>query len=234
MFFSEEAGLAIVADGIGGLGGGDTASRMAVELISQRILEFSATTIYRDGKPDPLVTLGHFANSFVDWLQEVNEDICRKGIKNPRFKTIGTTIAVFFAMEMHAFLAHLGDTRIYRIRDESIHQMTRDHSFVEELTSSLDLRDKVEMLGKQRKFVTRALGLKEVVYPDMQIRELRVGDTYIICTDGLTGMLTDEEIKWIVLNVGDDVERACENLVNRANFRGGRDNITVVIGRVHE
>lgn len=234
MFFSEEDGLCVVADGMGGLEAGEVASGMAVELLSKQVIFASPTEVLYDGKPDLLQTMGKFAQLFGDWLKRTNSMIYERHLKDPQRRKMGTTIAILFVRGDYAIVANVGDARIYRVRNEKLQQISHDHSWVEELSRLQGVQVDPNVLSKYKNIVTRALGVSEAVQPDIQIQKLQAGDTYLLCSDGLSNMVSDLEMESILLNAEADLERGVDFLIDMANHRGGLDNITVILGHVEE
>ena len=196
----------IVADGMGGHNAGDYASKVTVETMlaeMQSSFEKNPTLIFRRA------------------IEEANEVIRRK------LEGMGTTVVVASCMGRFLQVANVGDSRLYVVNRE-IRQITRDHSLVEEMIrmGGLDRADARNHPDKN--IITRAVGAEDHVEPDFFTVELREGDTVLMCSDGLTNMLEDEEIRMIISGARDLVEKA-ERLVEAANANGGRDNISVIL-----
>ncbi|MBI3272160.1 MAG: serine/threonine-protein phosphatase [Planctomycetes bacterium] len=231
-FFSEGDGLCIVADGMGGLDAGEVASSMAIQSLSRQIIYSSPTEILQGGETDVNLTLGRFTHLFADWLRKTNEEIHSRVAKDPLGRKMGTTVALLYMKDDYAILAGVGDTRIYRLRGEKLSQVSHDHSWVGELSRLKDVKIEPAILARYKNVLTRALGVAEAVEPDIQVVKLEVGDTYLLCTDGLTNMVNDMEIESIIVNAEGDLKQAVDYLIHMANHRGGIDNITVVLNKV--
>lgn len=234
MFFSEEDGLCVVADGMGGLEAGEVASGMAVEVLAKQVIFASPTEVMYDGKPDVLATMGRFAQLFGDWLRRTNSMIYERHLQDPMRRKMGTTIAIFYQRGEYGIVANVGDARIYRLRQEKLVQISHDHSWVEELSRIQGVQVDPAVLAKYKNIVTRALGVGEAVQPDVQIQKLMPNDVFLLCSDGLSNMVADHEIESIMVNAENDLERGVDFLIDMANHRGGLDNISVILGRVVE
>ena len=202
----------IVADGMGGHNAGDYASKVTVETMlaeMQSSFEKNPTLIFRRA------------------IEEANELIRRRAGEDKKLEGMGTTVVVASCMGRFLQVANVGDSRLYVVNRE-IRQITRDHSLVEEMVrmGGLDRADARNHPDKN--IITRAVGAEDHVEPDFFTVELREGDTVLMCSDGLTNMLEDEEIRMIISDARDLVEKA-ERLVEAANANGGRDNISVIL-----
>ena len=230
LFVPGNHALAIVADGMGGHSSGEVASRLAVETVVEH---FAATAEERETTwPYKMDRLDRFdSNRLVTAVALANQKIWQTGQKNEEQHGMGTTIvAVLFSDDL-ALIAHVGDSRVYRVREGRIEQLTEDHSLLNDYVRMKKLR--ADEVGKfqHKNVVVRALGIKEHVQVDITRDTPRAGDLYVLCSDGLSGMVSDPEIAR--LTSGDsDIERACGNLIAAANAGGGVDNITAVIARV--
>jgi protein phosphatase len=142
---------------------------------------------------------------------------------------MGTTVAGVFMDDKKACVVNVGDSRIYRIRDDEIVQITTDHSWVSEQLQKKLITEEEARTHRWKNVITRALGNRNNVQIDLNTVEVAEGDWLLLCTDGLSGMLKDEEISEIIRSKNDDLEQACEALVQKANECGGLDNITLVL-----
>lgn len=219
-----DRGLWVVADGMGGGPGGDIASRIAVD-------SFVAGT-----EADPGATGGQtIAGTLTRALQAVNEAIRAEAARRRELTGMGTTlVAVHIASAPApaaplATVAHVGDSRAYLIRGDRITALTRDHSWVEEQVRRGVITAAHAAGHPMRHVLSRALGAQATVEPDVSSQALLAGDRLLLCTDGLTKMLTDDEILEVVLRNPRADPALCEALVDAANRRGGEDNVTVVV-----
>ncbi len=229
--------LFIVADGMGGHRAGDIASRMA----TAEMTSFFDATINGDDEAlasndDGDARLSPVQNRLVSAVKIANQRIFRTSARNRSVQGMGTTVvgALLEREERRIQIVHVGDSRAYRVRAGSITQLTRDHSLLNDyLLVMPDLTD----AQKQRlpsNIITRALGMHDVVAVDLHTEDVVPGDVYVLCSDGLNGMVRDERIAEIVQRAGKDVETAAKELVSEANRNGGEDNVTVVLVRITE
>ena len=220
-----------VADGMGGHRSGDVASQLAVSTLQ----DFFAMTVGRDGTwpfpADPNLT--DEENYVVTGLRLANRRIFDRSLKTMADFGMGTTVvAALFAKDAaRVTIGHVGDSRCYRIRGKEILQLTRDHSLVSDAAYMAPWMSEEEVRQLPPNVITRALGIREDVLVDLVTDETRPGDVYLLCSDGLTGLVSDDQIQEVVGSM-DDLEAACGALIERANFFGGSDNITVVLARV--
>jgi protein phosphatase len=226
-------GLYIVCDGMGGHAAGEVASRIAVETVEKFT---AATSKDRDitwpfeydehlsGNSNRIRTAIRLANlRLLDYIKEKKE-----------YKGMGTTIVCSILDGSEASLGHVGDSRIYLLRDGELKQLTRDHSWIDEQLKQGILTPEEARKHPLRNVITRALGSKDDVVVDVMDTKLVPGDLMLLCSDGLTGMLTDQEIRDIVVANPGDLKAACKALVDSANAHGGDDNVTVILLRYTE
>lgn len=208
----------IIADGMGGHNSGEVASKMAVDCISKSILEFSEIRIEEKDIP-----------SFIkDIMERANKEILSVSKEQEENHGMGTTLITASVWGEKLFIGHIGDSRVYLVRKGEIQRVTTDHSYIEELVKNGTLTREEAENHPQKNIITRALGCFEEVKIDTYICDIKEEDYFILCTDGLTNMLSENEIKDIVSN-NKDTELACDTLVRRANENGGEDNITVIV-----
>lgn len=237
----DEHGLFVVADGMGGHSAGDVASKLATSTISD---------FFRTLAGEDVTWPTHFDRTLSD---EENRLLTSIGIANRRiFETsqstrslagMGTTVvgAHFSVKKKKMYVGHVGDSRAYRVRDGEIQQLTRDHSLVNEPFPELTEAERAEL---PKNVITRALGMQDNVVVDLTSDEVKDGDVYLLCSDGLSGMLSDESILTEVLRFQKqstslqlshkELEALCELLVQKANEAGGEDNITALAVRIEE
>jgi PPM family protein phosphatase len=203
-----------VADGMGGAKAGEVASAMAAETF--------------EGEADS----GEPAEAqLTRILREANRRIYDLAVSDDSHRGMGTTVTAAKVTGDEVSLGHVGDSRAYRLRDGELEQLTRDHSLVAELERSGQITPEAAEHHPQRSIITRALGPEPDVQVDTYTLAGRVGDLFLICSDGLTSMISDEELGSI-LRSSDSLDEAAESLVRAANQSGGKDNITVVIFRL--
>ncbi len=226
----DDAGLYLVADGMGGHAAGEIASRIAAESVS----EFIDHTENEDGTwpyaYDESTTRA--TNRLTAALKIANTRVLEAMRKDTRLRGMGTTVVACLVDGESVSVAHVGDSRAYLVRDGEISRITDDHSWVfEQVQAGMISADEAER-HPLRNVITRALGGALSVVPDASEINLRGGDVFLLCSDGLTGMLPEEDILRIVNENSDDLEKACDQLIERANERGGYDNITTVLVKI--
>ncbi|MFO0588560.1 MAG: PP2C family serine/threonine-protein phosphatase [Polyangiaceae bacterium] len=220
-----------VADGMGGHRSGDVASQLAVTTLS----DFFSITVGRDATwPFPVdPNLSEEENYIVTGLRLANRRIFDRSLRTVADFGMGTTIvsAMFNKTTEKITVGHVGDSRCYRIRDGEILQLTRDHSLISDAAHMAPWMTEEEIRQLPPNVITRALGIREEVLVDILTDETRLGDVYLLCSDGLSGMVTDAEMLDIVTGTR-SLHDICQTLISRANLAGGADNITVVLARV--
>jgi protein phosphatase len=225
----DDAHLFLVADGMGGHAAGEIASRIAVD----SIIEFILHTKEDDG------TWPHAydeqykrsTNRLMAAVRMANTRVLEAMRKDARLRGMGTTVVACLADEDTMSVAHVGDSRAYLIRDKNISRITNDHSWVFEQVQAGMLTEAEAEKHPLRNVITRALGGALQVSPDASEIECRPGDVYLLCSDGLTGMVPEEEILRLVTENDGDLETTAQRLIDTANERGGLDNVTAVLVR---
>ena len=225
-----EVGLAILADGMGGHQAGEVASGMAVEVITRHFAEAFVREFERRRKgqvPEAAMEV----NAMYDAIQLANNAIHEMARARPECAGMGSTVVIAVFYNDKLCVGHVGDSRLYRFRSGELTQLTQDHSVVQELVSRglLTIEEAHQTVGKN--LVTRALGVDSSVTPDVAEQSLEEADLYLLCSDGLNDMLSDEEIRKLLVEHGADLETAVKRLVAEANERGGADNISVILAR---
>lgn len=223
--------LFVLCDGMGGHNSGEVASRLAV----QHLVSFVTDVARRPGfefarevppLEDPAQRLVHAA------IQHANERVYIESMKDRRYDGMGTTLLVALGAQDRIVLAHVGDSRIYRLRDGQLTQVTQDHSWLNHMVQTGQMTRTEAQSAKGKNVIMRAVGLKGSVLPDLQSVERRAGDLYLFCSDGLTDLVEDWIIRDVLEAEGADLYTAARALVKLANDYGGRDNCTVILLRV--
>ncbi len=225
-----EYGLFVVADGMGGHRAGDVASRLAIEAITEYFRSIGVDTTWPtqfDGR------LSEDENHMLASVRLANRKILERSARSREFHGMGTAVvgALFNPLQQRMIIAHVGDSRAYRIRDGFITQMTRDHSLFNDYLMAMPDLSEEQRSELPRNVITRALGMQEDVTIDIQPDNVKEGDVYVLCSDGLSGMVEDDDIVAIV-GSNDEMVSICQRLVCRANENGGEDNVTAVVVRV--
>lgn len=211
---TEKFAYAIVADGMGGHLAGEVASSIAVELLEEEFLKI-------DLKTDNIVN--KIKGAYID----ANSKIYEYAENNSKVLGMGTTAVSAIIEDGILIVANVGDSRAYMIGKRDITQVSKDHSYVQQLVDSKTITKEQAMNHPKRNYITRAMGTEEGIITDVFIKEYN-GETVLLCSDGLCGLVTDKEIFDIVKGT-DDLEKTAELLVNTANEKGGTDNITVAL-----
>lgn len=225
----DERRLYLVADGMGGHLGGEFASRLAV---------FTIDEVVKSLEEDPQSTLpegetlkpGDYANCLRFAIREASRRIFEKANEEAQLHGMGTTTVALLFRNNKAYIANVGDSRVYRIRGKKINQITKDHSLVGEQIRAGLLSADDSRVNRLKNIITRSVGFQESVDSDVDIRPVKVGDRFLLCTDGLSNLVNDDEIKEIILN--NELETAVHRLIDIANERGGDDNITAILVEV--
>lgn len=214
----------ILADGMGGYRGGEIASSGAVETV----IEYLRKNLQKYSSPKQVFEAMHAA------LYYANKNLFNLAAESVTLEGMGTTIDIAISNNHELFIAHVGDGRVYKISgDGKIRKITRDHSLVEYMVERGEITPQEAAVHPQRHIITRALGTDYTINADMITESITSKDTILLCSDGLTGMLSDEKILSVVTE-SKQLSDAAQTLVRLANEAGGKDNITVIIARLEE
>jgi len=228
-----DLGLFIVADGMGGHRAGDTASRTAVTTIEAEItrqIEGLRPVAKSGGTQMLFISDDPITGILVDAVRAASGAILDQSEHDPELSGMGTTTSLLFFHEGRAFYAHVGDSRIYRIRDGEILRVTRDHSLVQEqIDAGLITQDEADRSG-YKNIITRSVGFERHIEVDTAEVDLAAGDVFLMCSDGLSNLVTVNEIRDIATKK--EPITALQFFVNLANSRGGDDNITAILVKV--
>lgn len=206
-----------VCDGMGGAAAGEVASQLAVDIVYQHLLS-----------GEPPVDHDDLAMRVVEAVETAGQRIFAEAKADRSRRGMGTTVAVAALIDDHLFLGNVGDSRGYLLRGERLVQVTRDQSLVNQLIEAGQLTEEEAETFEHSNIILQALGTAESVQVDLTYVELRRGDRLMLCSDGLSGMIRNDEIREVMLAFPDPLE-ACRELTDRANQAGGHDNVTVVI-----
>ena len=224
-----EYGLYVVADGMGGHSSGEIASKMAVDTLQ----EFFASTADDPERTWPYKmdrSKGYEENRLITGIKLCNLRIYEAAQRNAKQRGMGTTLAALFAVEDGIYIAHVGDSRVYRIRDSRIELLTEDHSLLNDYKRMKRLTEEEIANFPHKNVIVRALGMKDTVKVDTRFESPRVGDVLLLCSDGLCGPVNDQRLLDTVTKYG-DLTAATQRLIETANESGGPDNITCVLAR---
>ena len=222
-------GLYLVADGMGGHQSGEVASLLAADSVQSF---FEATENDDATWPFPIdPNLSLIENRLSAAIKLANKRIYDRAATDEGLQGMGTTLVGMLVSldKEQIFVAHVGDSRAYRIRDGRIEALTRDHSLINDYLMMMPDMPKEALDVLPRNVITRALGMQDSVVVDMTVDQLCAGDKFVLCSDGLNGQVEDEEILHLVQGAGDDLESAARGLVEASNAAGGDDNVTVVV-----
>ncbi len=225
----EDSGLYIVADGMGGHASGEVASKMAVDALQ----EFFTATAEDPERTWPYKmdrSKGYEENRLITGIKLANLRIYESAQRDARQRGMGTTIVTVFAVESGVYIAHVGDSRVYRLRDKKLDQLTEDHSLLNDYIKMKRLTAEEIANFPHKNVIVRALGMKDTVKVDSRFEQPEEGDIIVLCSDGLSGPVSDSEMLEI-LNANQDLKAGASKLIERANANGGPDNITVVLVR---
>jgi len=229
----KEFDLFVVADGMGGHRAGDVASRLATETIT----EFFRSTANEDVTwPFHFDTnLSEEENRLLTGIRVANRQIFERSTRSRECHGMGTTVvgAMFSPRKKRMYIGHVGDSRCYRVRQGEIRLLTRDHSLINDYLLAMPDLTEEQRSELPKNVITRALGMQDQVVVDLQHDDPRPGDVYILCSDGLSGMVQDDDIRRIVAATT-DIREACNQLIAKANERGGEDNVTAVVIRIED
>lgn len=219
-----ERGIVVVADGMGGHNAGEVASRVAVDAILH--------SVFADGDPaseEPSAVLGRLGHA----VEEANAALFRAIAAQPDLSGMGTTVIAAIFRNGHVYNAHVGDSRLYRWRGGVLELLTRDHSLVQTLLDRgvFETREQARAAGVGNNILTRGLGVDLQVEVELGSRPVEKGDVYLLCSDGLTGMVEDTAIAEALVEHEHDLQHAADQLMRLALMGGGIDNITLVLAR---
>jgi len=229
--FVDGAGLAVLADGMGGYNAGEVASGIAVNMVREGLMPELVSG--RDlSKVDVHTGLTHAALLLQQQIAAANKGIYEAAQTRPECAGMGTTIVAAVFHGSRVSIAHIGDSRCYRLRGGRFEQLTRDHSLLQEQIDSGQITADQARFSLHKNLVTRALGIEAIVPADISEYRVEPDDIYLLCSDGLTDMVDTEVVHGVVDEQRATLEVAASQLIELANQNGGRDNISVILTRV--
>lgn len=211
--------LFVVADGMGGCNAGEVASQIVIETVKEMV------NTHKDQLANSILEIPKF---IMDTLNLSNDRVYEKSNSEDDYKGMGTTVTMAFIHDYILYIGHIGDSRAYHLRDNELVQLTQDHSLVAELVRNGSISEKEAIDHPHKNIITRAIGTDSEIEIDIYSRGIKDGDIILLCSDGLTNMVSDELIKEIILE-SDDIQKNCNSLMNTANKLGGLDNITAIL-----
>lgn len=222
--WDQERGLAMLADGMGGHNAGDVASRLCLESLDAELRSaLDKPLTIESGDDDPQ------ANLLQHVVISANHAVCRAAQENTAHQGMGTTLVALLFYGERVVVAHVGDSRVYRLRGSVLDQITADHSLIQELMTRGMMTAEQAEDSSYGHVVTRAIGSDGEVVPDIQELALNAGDVFLLCSDGLSDLVVDKAIADTLLAASGHWERAAQHLIDLANHNGGTDNISVVL-----
>lgn len=216
---SEHLAVGVVCDGMGGAKAGNIASLIAVETFVDTL-----QSMQPKDEAGPPVVLGQAAAA-------ANSAVFRRACTDPDCRGMGTTMVAVLIVENVAYLLNIGDSRAYHINEEGITRLTRDHSVVEDMVARGDITPEEARTHPRKNLITRALGAEEQIRADLYEKQLHSGDYLLLCSDGLSNIVTDQEILYEVLHGGETAE-CCQRLLDITLSRGAPDNVTAVLFQI--
>jgi serine/threonine protein phosphatase PrpC len=225
-------GLVVLADGMGGYNAGEVASGMATTVITtelQQLLE-RVPAYSVDEKTGKVVA----EQILRDQIAKANTSIYQAAQSQPQYAGMGTTLVVALFYDNRLAVAHIGDSRLYRLRGEQFSQVTKDHSLLQEQIDSGLITPEQAKQSANKNLVTRALGIDPSVEAEIHEYDATPGDIYLLCSDGLCDMVSDEDIGMVLQTLGANLTLCAHQLVQMANDNGGRDNVSVILVRVRQ
>jgi len=231
VFVDQEAGIAVLADGMGGYSAGEVASGIAVNVVSEGMLP-ELRSDRELSKVDVATGLTHAALLLQQKIAAANKGIYEAAQTRPECAGMGTTIVSLVFCGNRVSIGHIGDSRCYRLRADKFEQLTRDHSLLQEQIDGGQLTPEQARYSLNKNLVTRALGIEAIVPADIVEYRAEADDIYLLNSDGLTDMVEPAAVHAIIERNRADLTQAAKELVDAANQNGGRDNVSVVLVRV--
>ena len=225
-------GLLVLADGMGGHLGGEVASSMSVDTIVQLVQQNLPSV--GPGQIDANSGFSLESVCIQQAIDQANILVYEKSGSQSELRGMGTTIVVMLLYDNRFSLAHIGDSRCYRYRGQKMEQITKDHSLLQELIDRGFYTHEEAKKSLNKNLVTKALGIDPSITPDIQEELVMKNDIYLLCSDGLTDLVEDEDISLTIKRFSDNLEEAAKQLITKANQNGGKDNISVILCRIND
>jgi protein phosphatase len=218
-------GLAVLADGMGGYNAGDVASQMAVLTITADL----KTKFKHAIQENQLIDTSNIKSHLVNAVNTANNAIFQVSKEQAQCAGMGTTLVLSVFIDNKVVIGHIGDSRAYLFRNHDLTQLTNDHSVLQEQLDSGLLTAEQAKFVTYKNYVTRALGVESEVDLELSTFDVAIGDIYLLCSDGLTEMVEEDDIRTTLIENSDDLAHAANTLVQKANQHGGKDNISVIL-----
>ncbi len=221
--YEQSLGIAVLADGMGGHQAGEVAARMAVESVLEKLHKLAS------GKSSGSITGSRLLEFVSNTISDSNTEICQASDAHEECKGMGTTIVAAIVEGSHLYAGHVGDSRLYLYREQVLRRVTKDHSLVQNLIDKGFYTEQEALNASVGHVVTRALGSRTEVEVDTRRVEMEAKDVFLICSDGLTDMVSDWQIAEVINDNVMDLDKTARELVDLANKYGGKDNISVIL-----
>ncbi len=222
-------GLVVLADGMGGYNAGEVASGITVSVLTTEIKHsLQSMRPEEPGEDDEDVAVELLRAN----VQKANASIFHAAQSQPQYSGMGTTVVAGLFYDNRVAVAHVGDSRMYRLRGDDFEAVTRDHSLLQEQIDSGMISKEDARLSRNKNLVTRAVGIDAEVSTEVHVHDVEVGDIYLLCSDGLNDMVEDDNIGGTLRALRSNITLAADQLVKMANDNGGRDNVTVILVKV--
>lgn len=225
-----DKGLVVLADGMGGYNAGEVASGMATTVLTTELRQ-----LLEDHAPhevDPQTGQKAALKMLQQQIAKANASIYQAAQSQPQYAGMGTTLVVALFYDNKVMVAHIGDSRLYRMRGDEFSQVSKDHSLLQEQMDAGMLTKEQAKLSSNKNLVTKALGIDPAVEPEIHEYDTQPGDIYLLCSDGLSDMVSDEDIGMTLQALGANLNLAAQQLVQMANDNGGRDNVSVILIKI--
>jgi len=225
-----ESGLAVLADGMGGYNAGEVASGMATTVLTTELRQWLAE--HEPQEVDPQTGQKVALKVLQQQIAKANTSIYQASQSQPQYAGMGTTLVVALFYDNKVMVAHIGDSRLYRMRGDEFKQVSKDHSLLQEQIDAGMLTKEQAKLSTNKNLVTKALGIDPAVEPEIHEYDAQPGDIYLMCSDGLSDMVSDDDIGMTLQALGANLNLAVQQLVQMANDNGGRDNVSVILIKI--
>ena len=224
-----DIGLVVLADGMGGHRGGEVASAITVSTVLEKLGDRLKTI--KSAEPQEHSQYSQESIAVLDVIYEANTNVFNASSENSQYRGMGTTVVVLLFYDNRFTVAHVGDSRLYRLRDGELEQITRDHSLMQELIDRGFYTPEQARKSLNKNLVTRAVGIEETVEIDVLEDVAHPDDIYLLCSDGVTDMIDDDVIKKIIIDNSDNLDQTAAELIRVSNEAGGKDNISAMLAR---
>jgi PPM family protein phosphatase len=225
-----QIGLAVLADGMGGYNAGEVASGIAVAMLTTEMKQ-----ALEHGEPHEIKGVSGEPTAVAlirETSAKANAAIFQTAKSQPQYAGMGTTLVVALFYDNRMTVGHIGDSRLYRLRSETFEQVTRDHSLLQDQIDSGLISKEQARFSQNKNLVTRAVGIDPEVETEIHTYDVSPGDIYLLCSDGLSDMVVDDDIQATLVTLQSNLQLAAKQLVQQANDNGGRDNVSVILVRV--